>query len=107
MPKTYAHFGDKRALCTAVVTRGVLARIAQFNSEAPPEGTIEERLARPGIALLPDLGKRKDGADVVGRRRASPIWRAQLAGRRVSSGQKSLPFLDASEDRGSIELKRS
>jgi AcrR family transcriptional regulator len=52
MPKIYAHFGDKRALCTAVVTRGVLARISQFNSEAPPEGTIEERLARAGIALL-------------------------------------------------------
>jgi AcrR family transcriptional regulator len=49
-PTIYARFGDKRALF--VVTRDVLSRIAQFNSEAPTGGTIEERLARVGIALL-------------------------------------------------------
>jgi AcrR family transcriptional regulator len=51
-PTIYARFGDKRALFTAVVTRDVLSRIAQFNTEAPREGTIEERLAHVGIALL-------------------------------------------------------
>jgi AcrR family transcriptional regulator len=51
-PTIYARFGDKRALFTAVVTRDVLSRIAQFNTEAPTEGTIEERLVRVGIALL-------------------------------------------------------
>jgi len=51
-PTIYARFGDKRALFTAVVTRDVLCRIAQFNSEAPTEGTIEERLAHQGIAML-------------------------------------------------------
>jgi AcrR family transcriptional regulator len=51
-PTIYARFGDKRALFTAVVARDVLCRIAQFSSEAPTDGTIEERLARVGIALL-------------------------------------------------------
>jgi AcrR family transcriptional regulator len=51
-PTIYARFGDKRALFTAVVTRDVLCRIAQFHSEAPTGGTIEERLVRTGIALL-------------------------------------------------------
>ena len=51
-PTIYARFGDKRALFTAVVTRDVLSRIAQFNTEAPSEGTIEERLARVAIAML-------------------------------------------------------
>jgi AcrR family transcriptional regulator len=51
-PTIYARFGDKRALFTAVVTHDVLSRIAQFNTEAPREGTIEERLAHVGIALL-------------------------------------------------------
>jgi AcrR family transcriptional regulator len=51
-PTIYARFGDKRALFTAVVTRDVLSRIAQFNTEAPSEGTIEERLVHMGIALL-------------------------------------------------------
>jgi AcrR family transcriptional regulator len=51
-PTIYARFGDKRALFSAVVTRDVLSRIAQFSSEAPAGGTIEERLARMGIALL-------------------------------------------------------
>ncbi len=45
-PTIYARFGDKRALFTAVVTRDVLSRIAQFHSEVPTEGTIEQRLAR-------------------------------------------------------------
>ncbi len=51
-PTIYARFGDKRALFTAVVTRDVLSRIAQFNTEAPSEGTIEERLTHAAIALL-------------------------------------------------------
>jgi AcrR family transcriptional regulator len=51
-PTIYARFGDKRALFTAVVERDVLSRIAQFNSKAPSEGTIEQRLAQMGIALL-------------------------------------------------------
>jgi AcrR family transcriptional regulator len=51
-PTIYARFGDKRALFTAVVQHDVLSRIAQFNSEAPTEGTIEQRLTRMGIALL-------------------------------------------------------
>ena len=51
-PTIYARFGDKRALFTAVVTRDVLSRIAQFNSETPTGGTIEERLARVAIAML-------------------------------------------------------
>ena len=52
-PTIYARFGDKRALFTAVVTRDVLSRIAQFSSEwTPGEGTIEQRLVQLGIALL-------------------------------------------------------
>ena len=51
-PTIYARFGDKRALFTAVVTRDVLSRIAQFNSETPTGGTIEGRLARVAIAML-------------------------------------------------------
>jgi AcrR family transcriptional regulator len=51
-PTIYARFGDKRALFTAVVTRDVLSRIAQFSSVAPTGGTIEQRLARVGVALL-------------------------------------------------------
>lgn len=51
-PTIYARFGDKRALFTAVVQRDVLSRIAQFSSEAPSDGTIEQRLTRLGIALL-------------------------------------------------------
>jgi AcrR family transcriptional regulator len=51
-PTIYGRFGDKRALFTAVVRRDVLARIAQFHSEAPREGTIEQRLIHMGIALM-------------------------------------------------------
>jgi AcrR family transcriptional regulator len=51
-PTIYARFGDKRALFTAVVTRDVLFRIAQFHSEVPTEGTIEARLAHVATALL-------------------------------------------------------
>ena len=42
-PTIYARFGDKRALFSAVVTRDVLSRIAQFNRAAPTGGPIEER----------------------------------------------------------------
>jgi AcrR family transcriptional regulator len=51
-PTIYARFGDKRALFTAVVARDVLARIANFATEAPAEGTIEERLAHAAVDLL-------------------------------------------------------
>src|SRR3984885_16298005 len=51
-PTIYARFGDKRALFTAVVTRDVLSRIAQFNTMVPTGGTIEQRLAHVGVALL-------------------------------------------------------
>jgi AcrR family transcriptional regulator len=51
-PTIYARFGDKRALFTAVVTRDVVSRIAQFGREMPTEGTTEERLASAGIAIL-------------------------------------------------------
>jgi AcrR family transcriptional regulator len=51
-PTIYARFGDKRALFTAVVTRDVLSRIVQFNTEVPTGGTIEQRLAHVGVALL-------------------------------------------------------
>src|ERR1700722_14327961 len=51
-PTIYARFGDKRGLFTAVVTRDVLSRIAQFHTEAPTEGTIEQRLAHVATALL-------------------------------------------------------
>jgi AcrR family transcriptional regulator len=51
-PTIYARFGDKRALFTAVVTRDVLCRIAQFNNEAPTGGTVEESLTRAAMTLL-------------------------------------------------------
>jgi AcrR family transcriptional regulator len=51
-PTIYARFRDKRALFTAVVTRDILCRIAQFKPEGPSEGTIEERFAGAAIALL-------------------------------------------------------
>jgi AcrR family transcriptional regulator len=51
-PTIYARFGDKRALFTAVIKHDVLARIAKFSSEAPAEGTIEERLTHTAIAIL-------------------------------------------------------
>jgi AcrR family transcriptional regulator len=51
-PTIYARFGDKRALFTAVVTQDVLSRIAKFSSEAPAEGTIDERLTCIANALL-------------------------------------------------------
>jgi len=51
-PTIYARFGDKRALFTAVVTRDVLCRIAQFSNTAPSEGPIEQRLAHAGMVML-------------------------------------------------------
>jgi AcrR family transcriptional regulator len=51
-PTIYARIGDKRALFTAVVMRDVVGRIAQFKTEVPTGGTIEERLARVAIAVL-------------------------------------------------------
>ena len=51
-PTIYARVGDKRALFTAVVMRDVVSRIAQFKSDVPASGTIEERLARVAIAML-------------------------------------------------------
>jgi AcrR family transcriptional regulator len=51
-PTIYARLGDKRALFTAVVTRDVLSRIAQFSNEVPFQGTIEQQLAHAAIRLL-------------------------------------------------------
>jgi AcrR family transcriptional regulator len=51
-PTIYARVGDKRALFTAVVMRDVISRIAQFNTEVPTGGSIEERLTRLAKALL-------------------------------------------------------
>src|SRR5580700_6095881 len=51
-PTIYARLGDKRALFTAVVTRDVLCRIAQFNNETPTGGTVEESLTQAGTTLL-------------------------------------------------------
>ena len=51
-PTIYARVGDKRALFTAVVMRDVVSRIAEFKSNVPASGTIEERLARVAIAML-------------------------------------------------------
>jgi len=51
-PTIYARFRDKRALFTAVVTRDILSRMAEF-SPAPPTGaTIEERLTSAASTLL-------------------------------------------------------
>lgn len=51
-PTIYARVGDKRALFTAVVMRDVVGRIAQFKSEVPTEGAIEERMVHLALALL-------------------------------------------------------
>jgi AcrR family transcriptional regulator len=51
-PTIYARFRDKRALFTAVVTRDIVARIEQFKGDVPAVGSIEERLAGAGLALL-------------------------------------------------------
>lgn len=51
-PTIYARIGDKRALFNAVVMRDVVGRIAQFRTEVPNEGTIEQRLAAVATALL-------------------------------------------------------
>jgi AcrR family transcriptional regulator len=51
-PTIYARIGDKRALFTAVVMRDVVGRIAEFKSDVPPGGTIEERLARVATAMM-------------------------------------------------------
>jgi AcrR family transcriptional regulator len=51
-PTIYARVGDKRALFTAVVMRDVVSRIAEFKSDVPASGTIEERLARVAIAMM-------------------------------------------------------
>ena len=51
-PTIYARLGDKRALFTAVVTRDVLARIAQFNNEVAIQGTAEQQLVHAATKLL-------------------------------------------------------
>src|SRR5271167_249496 len=51
-PTIYARFRDKRALFTEVVTRDILARITEFNSEVPTGTTIEERLTSAAITLV-------------------------------------------------------
>jgi AcrR family transcriptional regulator len=51
-PTIYARFRDKRALFTAVVTRDILARITEFESEVPTGTTIEERLTSAASTLV-------------------------------------------------------
>jgi AcrR family transcriptional regulator len=51
-PTIYARLGDKRALFTAVVTRDVLCRIAQFSNEVPIQGTTEQQIAHTATTLL-------------------------------------------------------
>jgi AcrR family transcriptional regulator len=51
-PTIYARFANKRALFTAVVTRDIIARIEQFKVDVPAVGSIEERLAAAGLAVL-------------------------------------------------------
>jgi len=51
-PTIYARFRGKRALFTAVVRRDIVARIEQFKGDVPAVGSIEERLAGAGIAVL-------------------------------------------------------
>src|SRR5260370_6422233 len=51
-PTIYARFLDKRALFTAVVTRDIVGRIEQFKGDVPAVGSIEERLAGAGLAVL-------------------------------------------------------
>ncbi|MGY4475976.1 TetR/AcrR family transcriptional regulator [Bradyrhizobium sp. USDA 3364] len=48
----YARFRDKRALFTEVVTRDILARIAEFKAGAPVGVTVEERLTSAALTLL-------------------------------------------------------
>jgi AcrR family transcriptional regulator len=51
-PTIYARFRDKRALFTAVMTRDILTHIEHFKGDVPAGGSIEERLAGAGVALL-------------------------------------------------------
>jgi AcrR family transcriptional regulator len=51
-PTIYARFRDKRALFTEVVTRDILSRITEFESEVPTGATIEERLTSAAITLV-------------------------------------------------------
>src|SRR5215813_3356029 len=51
-PTIYARFPDKRALFTAVVTRNIVGHIEQFHGDVPASGSIEERLAGAGLALV-------------------------------------------------------
>jgi AcrR family transcriptional regulator len=51
-PTIYARFRDKRALFTAVVTRDILSRIAEFKVDVPTGATIEARLISAASNLL-------------------------------------------------------
>src|SRR5262245_31099858 len=51
-PTIYARFRDKRALFTAVVTRDILSRIAEFKVKVPTGTTIEARLMSAASTLL-------------------------------------------------------
>jgi AcrR family transcriptional regulator len=48
----YARFASNEALFTAVVMRNVATNIARFESYVPTGGSIEERLASLGAAIL-------------------------------------------------------
>jgi AcrR family transcriptional regulator len=51
-PTIYTRFRDKRALFTAVVTRDILSRIAEFKAEVPTGATIEEYECRNHLSAL-------------------------------------------------------
>jgi AcrR family transcriptional regulator len=51
-PTIYARFSGKEALFTAVVMRKVATNIARFETYVPAGGSIEERLASLGAAVL-------------------------------------------------------
>jgi AcrR family transcriptional regulator len=51
-PTIYARFANKRALFIAVVMRDIVARMEQFKGDVPAVGSIEERLAGAGLAVL-------------------------------------------------------
>lgn len=51
-PTIYARFANKEALLTAVATRHVEAKVAQFQAYSPSGAGLEERLTNAGSALL-------------------------------------------------------
>ena len=51
-PSIYCRFPSKETLFTAVVTRGLIASIERFGSDAPTGASVEERLESVGVTIL-------------------------------------------------------